>query len=215
VSHHRFTNNVLPAGRLPAKTFGRLAATFEFASHLPLAGGANTGRHIYLALRIPNGAQAGLYEAAVNIRSDTGTTVQFAEKLEHLNAADILRPGFTSGVQLAYGTGPGGSDVDFLGLSQADFQEIVNDQLYDKISNLTSGSTLVVVYGVTYAPVGSGIHDVHMNSGTDPNDSHAQDDRDHEDGAIAFYFDLGNGQAFAHWVFIKFVSQSILNDSES
>ena len=209
LSHH-FTNHVLPAGNLPTKTFGRLVAEFQFASHVPLAGGHDTGRHIYLALRVTAGQFAGLYEAAVNIRSDEGTEVQFAERLENLNAADLPKPGFQSGVKLAYGTGQE-EGVDFMGLADGDFQEIEHDELYDKISKLTEGSNVVAVHGVTYDPDGNGIHDVHMNSGTTSGDTHAGDDRDREDGAIAFYFDLGNGKAFAHWVFIKFASQSVVN----
>jgi hypothetical protein len=204
----------LPSGHLPTKTFGRLVAEFQFASHVPLAGGHDTGRHIYLALRVADGPLAGLYEAAVNIRSDQGTEVQFTEKLENLNAADMPKPGFQAGVKLAYGTGPDGDGVDYLGLSDGDFQGIQNDALYDKISKLTQGCDRVAVYGITYSPVGNGIHDVHMNSGTEPDDPHAQDDRDHEDGAIAFYFNLGNGKAFAHWVFVKFASQSVVNSEQ-
>lgn len=208
---HHFTNTILSSGELPPRTFGCLVAQFQFASHIPLAGGRDSGRHIYLAIRVPDGPFAGLYEAAVNIRSDEGTEVTFAEKLESLNAADLPPFGFQARVKLAYGSGPCEDGVDYLGLSDDAFQKIENDELYDKISKLTEGCDRVAVYGVTYSPVGSGIHDVHMNSGTNPGDSHARDDRDREDGAIAFYFDLGNGKAFAHWVFVKFASQTIVN----
>jgi len=54
-----------------------------------------------------------------------------------------------------------------------------------------------------------------MNSGTEAADSRAGDDRDHEDGAIAFYFDLGGGKAFTHWDFVKSASQTIVNDSQN
>lgn len=50
---HHFTNNVLPAGELPTRTFGRLVTQFQFASHVPLAGGHDSGRHIYLACGFP------------------------------------------------------------------------------------------------------------------------------------------------------------------
>src|SRR5262245_50616897 len=109
---HLFTNNVLPKGKLPTLKFGRLVAKFQFASHVPLAGGRNTGRHIYLALRVPSGKFAGLYEAAVNIRSDQGTDVQFAEKLENLDDSAVPKAGFTAGIKLAYGKGPDNDSVD-------------------------------------------------------------------------------------------------------
>jgi hypothetical protein len=212
MSRHHFTKNVLPAGKLPARSFGRLVGTFQFASHVPLAGGKDTGRHIYLALKLEGGPLAGTYEAAVNIRSDEGTVVTFAERLESLGPGEIPNPGFDNDAKLAYGKGPDGDGVDYIGLTDDDFQEIENDALYDKISKLTAGSDAVAVYGVTYSPVGSGIHDVHMNSGTDSSDSHSKDDRDQEDGAIAFYFsNLGDGKAFAHWIFVKFESQSVVD----
>jgi hypothetical protein len=211
LSHHHFTNNVLPAGHLPTKTFGKLVAQFQFASHIPLAGGKNSDRHIYLALRVPNGEFAGLYEAAVNIRSDDGTEVTFADRLENLNTADIPQPGFQNGVKLAYGAGPNDDGVDYLGLTDSDFQQIENDELYDKISKLTAGCDMIAVYGVTYSPVGNGIHDVHMNSGTQAGDKQARDDRKQQDGAIAFYFDLGGGKAFAHWILVKFTTQHVVS----
>lgn len=143
MSHHQFTNNVLPAGNLPTKTYGRLVAEFQFASHVPLAGGHDTGRHIYLALKVASSQFAGLYEAAVNIRSDQGTEGKFTERLENLNLADVPKPGFQAGVKLAYGTGPDGGSVDFLGLADGGFQPIENDELYDKISKLTQGCDVV------------------------------------------------------------------------
>ena len=75
-----------------------------------------------------------------------------------------------------------------------------------------------MVSGVTYGPPknnphgkGNGLHDEHMNSGTDPRNAHAHDDRVHQDGALAFPFNLGDGRDFAHWVFIKFTTQTVVN----
>jgi hypothetical protein len=208
---HHFAKSLPATGAgLPRSVFGRLVGQFRFASHIPLRGGQNTGRHLYLALNVPSGPNPGLYEAAVNIRSDEGTEVLFTERIENVAAANLPAPGFQGGVKLAYGTGPSTSDTTFLGLSDADFQPIENDSLYDRLSGLTQGCAAVAVYGVTYSS-GDGIHDVHMNSGTAQGDAHAADDRVHEDGAIAFYFNLDQQQAFAHWVFIKFSSQRVVN----
>jgi hypothetical protein len=161
---------------------------------------------------VASGNFAGLYEAAVNIRSDQGTEVLFTEKLEDLKTEDIPKANFTSEVKLAYGTGSSNAGgVDYMGLSNGEFNAIENDELYDKIGKLTQGCDALGVYGVTYSPTGNGIHDVHMNSGTEPGDSHAGDDRKDEDGAIVFYFDLGAGKAFAHWVFIRFSSQTVVD----
>jgi hypothetical protein len=216
MSRHHFTDNVMPQGNLPPLTYGRLVAEFQFASHIPLAGGKDTGRHIYLALKVPSGSNAGLYECAFNIRSDEGTEVTFAERMENVDPAGTPNHGFQAGVKLAYGSGPADGNVDYIGLADGDFEQIENDELYQKISRLTTGCDKVAVYGVTYSPPkndprgkANGIHDVHMNSGTSSSDSHARDDRVHEDGALAFYFNLGDSKAFAHWMFIKFATQKV------
>ena len=46
--------------------YGRLVGEFQFSSHIPLRGGTDTGRHIYLAIKVPDGPDAGIYECAVN-----------------------------------------------------------------------------------------------------------------------------------------------------
>jgi hypothetical protein len=207
---HRFTNKrPHVGGLLPKNTFGRLVATFESSSPIPLRGGKNTGRHIYLALKVPDGQPvSGVFECAVNIRSDEDTSVRFAERVEENPAA--VDPGFSSDVRLAYdGTGDGG--VDHIGLTNDDFAEIENDDLYTRISDLTQNCDLVEVYGVTYSG-GDGIHDVHMNHGTDPSDAHARDDREDQDGAIAFHFTVtssGESKRYAHWIFVRFESQTL------
>ncbi len=187
--------------RLPASTFGRLVATFQSASPIPLRGGQNTGRHIYLALKNAD----GVFECAVNIRSDEGTTVLFAERLEQ--QPPPLDPGFSAEVRLSYATGPSDGATEFMGLNNDAFQPIQNDALFDRIRGLATDCRFVEVYGMTYSG-GDGIHDVHMNSGTDPSDRHHADDAVDQDGAIAFH--VGDGaQAFAHWIFVRFTSQTI------
>lgn len=51
----------------------------------------------------------------------------------------------------------------------------------------------ISVYGMTYTE-GTGIHDVHMNTGG-------------KDGALIFYFDEQHGGPKARWVFLKFANQ--------
>jgi len=83
--------------------------------------------------------------------------------------------------------------------------------LFDRIRDLAGTCDLVEVYGVTYDS-GDGIHDVHMNSGTAATDGHARDDRDRQDGAIAFHFALDSGgdkASYAHWILVRFDSQTI------
>jgi hypothetical protein len=199
-------------GSLSRNVYGRLVGEFQFASHVPLRGGRNTGRHIYLAIKVPDGASAGIFECAVNIRSDEGTEVLYAEKIEDLDSGGLPDEGFQAGLHLAYGSGQDATGNEFMGLSDSDFNPIVNNDLYNRIADLTQNCDRIAAYGVTYSG-GDGIHDIHMNSGTDPNDPHADQDRDRQDGAIAFYFNMtasGDQKSFATWVFVKFSSQHVV-----
>jgi len=208
----RFTDRRPSLGAaLPPDIFGRLVGEFQFASHVPLRGGHNTGRHIYLALKVPGGPFGGIFECAVNIRSDEGTNVLYTQRIEDLTAGGLPDFGFEESVKLTYGRGGAENDPEFMGLTDSEFQQIINDDLYNRIADQAQTCDRIVVYGVTYSG-GDGIHDIHMNSGTDPSDTHARDDRDHEDGAIAFCFDLeagGERKAFANWFFVKFATQHV------
>jgi hypothetical protein len=212
MSRHFASERPQVGGLLPKSVFGRLVGEFQFSSHVPLRGGRDTGRHIYLAIKITDGPNAGIYECAVNIRSDEGTEVQYAQKIEDLDPTAVPGEGFEDGLHLAYGSGTDEPGVEFMGLRDSDFGPIVNDDLYNKIAGFTQNCDLVAAYGVTYTG-GDGIHDIHMNSGTIPSDPQANDDRDRQDGAIAFYFNMSAGgqqKSFATWVFIKFASQHVL-----
>jgi uncharacterized protein YukJ len=134
--------------------------------------------------------------------------VRFAERIEDGPAA--LDPGFSSDARLVY-EGGAGAGVDHMGLKNDDFQEIENNELYTRISDLTQNCDFVEVYGVTYSG-GDGIHDVHMNHGTDPSDPHSRDDHPNQDGAIAFHFTVsssGDSQKYAHWIFVRFETQTL------
>lgn len=209
MSHHFTRQRPTIGAPLPAEIFGRLVADFRFSSHVPMRGGHNTGRHIYLALSVPTGPQAGVFECAVNIRSDENTEVLYTQRTEDVN--ELPEFGFDRTATLAYGKAPS-SDTPSLGLADADFAAIQYDDLYNQISDLARSCERIAVYGVTYDS-GDGIHDVHMNSGTDPGDEHSADDRMDGDGAIVFYFTMQSGgqqRSFAQWILIKFATQSLV-----
>ena len=209
----KFTNKRPKVGAaLPHDKFGALVGEFQSSSHIPLRGGKDTGRHIYLSIKVPSGPDAGIFECAVNIRSDEGTEVQYAERIEDLSAAGAPADGFEAGVHLYYGSGGDAPETEDMGLTDADFQPIVNDDLYNRIADLSQNCDKVAAYGVTYSD-GTGIHDIHMNSGTESSDPHSRDDHIGQDGAIAFYFNLeagGDKKSYATWVFIKFTTQSVV-----
>ncbi len=76
---------------------------------------------------------------------------------------------------------------------------MVQGKLQSLVSQLSQTCDLMGVYGTTYSD-GTGIHDIHMNSGTG------------HDGALIFYF-AGSSQnppqPYAQWVFTKFANQQI------
>jgi uncharacterized protein YukJ len=59
---------------------------------------------------------------------------------------------------------------------------------------------------VTYSD-GTGIHDIHMNSGEPAGSGFAN--RVNEDGALAFYYRPAGAPPYRRWVFIKFASQDL------
>lgn len=200
-------------GTLPHNVYGRLVGDFQFSSHVPQRGGKDTGRHIYLNIKVPDGPFAGIYKCAVNIRSDDGTEVLYTQRIEDISGAEPPVEGFDDDLHLAYGTGTETPTDSYMGLSDSDFAEIVNDDLYNRIADLTQNCDRIAVYGVTYSG-GDGIHDIHMNSGTVAGDPQAGDDRVRQDGAIAFYFNMTSGdqrKSFATWVFIKFGTQHVVD----
>jgi hypothetical protein len=159
-----------------------------------------------------HGNHAGIFECAVNIRSDEGTEVPYTQRIEDPDTGGIPAEGLASGVHLAYGTGGAHSSTDFMGPHDGDFHPIINDDLYNRIADLCHGCVRVAAYGATYSD-GTGLHDIHMNPGTNMDDPHARDDRVHQDGAIAFDFDLeagGQRQSDATWVFVEFANQHVV-----
>jgi hypothetical protein len=196
---------------LPPDTYGRLVGEFQSSSHIPLRGGRDTGRHLFLSVKVPQGPSEGIFECAVNIRSDDDTEVLYAERMENLDPASAPPDGFDANVDLSYGGDP--SHPDSMGLTDADFHPIVNDDLYNRIADLAQNCDRIAAYGVTYQD-GSGIHDIHMHTRTEIDDPGAPDGRVYKDGAIAFYFHLeaaGQTASYATWVFIKFGDQNLVS----
>ena len=53
-------------------------------------------------------------------------------------------------MHLYYGSGGDAPDTEDMGLTDADFQPIVNDDLYNRIADLSQNCDKVAAYGVTY-----------------------------------------------------------------
>lgn len=190
---------------LPRDTYGRLVGEFQSSSLTPRRAEKDSGAHIYLDIKVSQGEYEGIYECAVNIRSDDNTEVLYTQKNENLNPGDVPADGFATDVDLSYG----GSGPDSLGLTDADFQAIENDDLYNRVAQLAQNGDRIAAYGITYSD-GTGIHDIHMHTTTESADSTG---RPYKDGAIAFYFNLeaaGQTASYATWIFIKFDNQQIV-----
>jgi hypothetical protein len=209
MSRNFSTHRPTVGGLLPKNQYGRLVGQFEFSSHVPLRGGQNTGRHLYIAAKIPSGPDAGVFECAVNIRSDDQTEVQYCQRTEDLSQSAPPDFGFDGQATLSYGSSSAHpQDPSFMGLKDSDFAAITNDDLYNKIADQMQNCDRLAAYGMTYSG-GDGIHDLHMNSG-----ENGQPGRVHHDGAIVFYFNMNSGgqsAAFANWFFVKFEDASVVN----
>jgi hypothetical protein len=195
---------------LPREVYGRLVGEFESSSHTPRRSDRDNVRHIYLDVKVPSGQYAGIDECAVNVESDDRTEVLYCERMEDLSSGDLPPDGFDETVRLSYGSG---DSPDDMGLTDSDFQTIDHADLYSRIANLAQNCDRIAAYGVTYSD-GTGIHDVHMRSGTE---YHGRVSNEHanQDGAIAFYYNLeanAEKKSYAIWVFIKFDNQTIVND---
>ena len=185
-------------GRLPGGRFGALTGIFDHWSPQSERGGPDNPNHIYLWVKVADGQFQGSYEAAVNVLSNTDPNAAIAD-LQYAIAND---PGGNLPVQgfqqneLAYGD---------LGLTQADFTTVDTGVLRDFIISNATTCSLMTVYGHTY-PDGTGLHDVHLNSGNPPG---TFQNVDHEDGALVFYFDAAHGGPEARWLFLKFQTQTL------
>jgi hypothetical protein len=197
---------------LPRGVYGRLVGEFESSSYTPRRSERENARHIYLDVRVSSGQYAGIYECAVNVESDDRTEVLYCERMEDLSSGDLPPDGFDEAARLSYGSGGEADDPDYMGLTDSDFQTIDHVDLYNRIAGLAQTCDRIAAYGVTYQD-GTGIHDIHMRSGTEYG-GQVSNEHAHQDGAIAFYFNLeaaGEKKSYATWVFVKFDNQTVVN----
>ena len=94
-----------------------------------------------------------------------------------------------------------------LGLKDADFAPVQQGDLQTLVTHYAETCILMAAYGTTYSE-GTGLHDIHLNTGEPPGRGHAN--RTGQDGALVFYFSGVGGTALsAHWIFVKFGTQSV------
>ncbi len=187
-----FTRRV--SGALPPTKFGELVGTFDHATLVPEGNTRPDDNHVYLWVRVPDGPFEGLYECAFNIHSTDQTDVSFTDWPEDLTGKTLPAAGWTEPA-LSYAA---------LGLKDADFAPVRLGDLQTLVTHYAETCTRMAAYGTTYSE-GTGLHDIHLNAGEPPGSSHA--DRTGQDGALVFYF--GGAAPSAHWIFVKFSTQSL------
>lgn len=175
-------------GTIPANVYGALTGTFDHWTLSAHNGTHADDNHIYLWL-VSGG---GKFEAAVNVESSKIVGDASPDKRElSYSLHDETVPmdqwpaiGFSGNASLSYAA---------LGLHEADFTIVTSGALRTLIATDAMHAQRISVYGMTYTE-GTGIHDVHMNTGG-------------KDGALIFYFDEQHGGPKARWVFLKFANQ--------
>ena len=201
------------SNKLPPNTFGALVGTVDG----PLNDDDRNEYHVLIPITVGSGEYQGLYQAAFNVeskfsgdggasddvdgRDPDGVEVSYYTRSEVVQPDDVPSEGFYSGddVELSYAR---------MGLTNDLFHAVNQGNLRTLVTSAVQSSTRICVYGNTYggSDAGTGIHDIHMNSG-EPQGSGFPSVPGH-DGALACYFTQG-GQQVRQWIFIKFQGQQI------
>lgn len=178
-----------PDAKLPGGGFIGLVGAFDHATTVPYTGTRPDDNHVYLWVRVPSGAVAGRYEAAVNVRSTTGSPdLQYATREMTLAVEAWPEPGAVPHAAVSFAG---------LGLTEADFATVQEGELRSLVMTYAASCARMAVYGVEYTEH-TGLHDVHRNPGLHDGD-----------GALAFFFDAAHGGPAVRWVFLKFQGDAV------
>ena len=194
-NHHHLEPFVTHAkhshGTITPNVYGALTGSFDHWTLSPHDGTHADDNHIYVWLKVESLMATGKFECAVNVESSRMVGNASPDKLElryHLMDETVEETawppeGFTTDAALSFAK---------LGLHESDFQIVTSGALRTLVAMDALQAQRIAVYGMTYSD-GTGIHDVHQNTG------------DH-DGAIIFYYDAAHGGPKARWVFLKFAT---------
>lgn len=197
MSHHHHHGKPLkpapqPASKLPKNRYGAVVGVLDG----PL--GDADDNHVFINIRIRKGQYAGRYQAAFNVQStQAGSHSEYHVLDEQISPEQIPPEDFDADASLSYAA---------LGLKQSDFQPIENGKLRTIVHSTVQQSEWISVYGFTYSN-GTGIHDIHMNSGEPAGSKFPS--RPNQDGALACYYRTQEGDEVRRWIFIKFSSQQL------
>jgi hypothetical protein len=186
-------------GKLPGG-FGALTGHFDHWTLTPERSSKTNKNHIYVWLAVPGGQFGGKYEAAVNVLSEDGSTgtaalLQYLQINEAVPVANWPPPGWDH-AKLSFSA---------LKLMESEFTVVNTGELRSLVVSYATTCQQITIYGTDY-PDGTGLHDVHLNSGNPPGTFPNEVD---QDGAIAFFFDAAHGGPIVRWLYLKFQSQTI------
>jgi Uncharacterized conserved protein (DUF2278) len=198
---------------LPSGQFGLLIGRFirtEPASRYRNHPGDN---HIYLWLGTHSASDRHSYECAVTLASTMGPgqlgSMLQSSRDELLLRGDLPSFGFHGVVSCSYAA---------LGLSDTDFIPVLPEVLVASLIELARDSAMIGAYGVTYHN-GEGLHDIHLNSHEGPESFHRdrldRNENPTHDGALVFFIPDPSGSMRAHWLFLKFPTQSLPSTQSS
>ena len=181
-------------GTIPANVYGALTGKFDHWTLSAHDGTHPDNNHIYVWLKVESVMVNGKFEAAVNVESSKAVGNASPDKLElryylHDETVPVDQwpaEGFAGDAQLSYAA---------LGLHESDFTIVTSGALRTLVATDALQAQRISIYGMTYTE-GTGIHDVHMNTGN-------------HDGAMIFYYDDQHGGPRARWVFLKFANQML------
>lgn len=190
----RFVHTRRASGLLPPVRFGTLVGVFQQATLVPEGRTRPDDNHLYLWLQVPIGPVAGLYECAFNIHATNAHDVLFTDWLEDRTGQPLP----------VFGFAPAALSYAALGLHDRDFAPVRSGDLQSLVTHYAASCDRIAVYGTTYSQ-GTGLHDIHFNSGEPPESRHRS--RHEQDGVLVFYFE--GAYSYARWIFIRFAEQHL------
>ncbi len=194
---HQFVYKRPAQAGLPPNQFGALSGPFDHVTLVPEGKTRPDNNHVYLWIRVPSGPVAGVFECAFNIHSTDQSNVLFTAWEEDLTGKAVPSPGFTA-TPLSYAQ---------LGLKDADFKPVAQGDLQTLVTGYAQTCHGMTAYGTTYSD-GTGLHDIHLNSGEPPGNGHPN--QVGHDGALVFYFTpAAPAPPVARWIFVRFDTQHL------
>ena len=181
---------------LPSSSFLTFVGCHAYYSKIAVHYIRPTHDHVFLWVNEPGSGK--MYECALHTELTYTSQMQVCLFTEPCPVADWPKFGFDVETELSYRR---------LGLKQFDFHTLEKRSLGEEIHGLAGHSDRIQVYGFAHMD-GSGIHDIHQNSGERPHVTRAE--QTDKDGCLVFYYsDIEGIPAHRVWLCMKFENQNL------